>query len=77
MRRELILPANLPANPTYRKVNPADAPIMIIGPDVGQIRTGQACTTKRRRSFSRSFRRFRASGRSMPAAARCLRCAWR
>src|ERR1700723_3333212 len=25
------LPANLPANPTYRKVNPADAPIMIRG----------------------------------------------
>jgi multidrug efflux pump len=25
------LPANLPANPTYRKVNPADAPIMIVG----------------------------------------------
>jgi len=25
------LPANLPANPTYRKVNPADAPIMVIG----------------------------------------------
>jgi multidrug efflux pump len=25
------LPANLPTNPTYRKVNPADAPIMIIG----------------------------------------------
>src|ERR1022692_3074446 len=25
------LPANLPGNPTYRKVNPADAPIMIIG----------------------------------------------
>jgi multidrug efflux pump len=25
------LPANLPANPTYRKVNPADAPVMIIG----------------------------------------------
>ena len=25
------LPTNLPANPTYRKVNPADAPIMIIG----------------------------------------------
>jgi multidrug efflux pump len=24
------LPANLPANPTYRKVNPADAPIVII-----------------------------------------------
>jgi multidrug efflux pump len=25
------LPANLPGNPTYRKVNPADAPIVIIG----------------------------------------------
>jgi multidrug efflux pump len=25
------LPANLPANPSYRKVNPADAPIMILG----------------------------------------------
>src|SRR5208283_3721043 len=24
------LPTDLPANPTYRKVNPADAPIMII-----------------------------------------------
>jgi len=25
------LPSNLPGNPTYRKVNPADAPIMILG----------------------------------------------
>jgi multidrug efflux pump len=25
------LPANLPTNPTYRKVNPADAPVMILG----------------------------------------------
>src|SRR5712675_181349 len=24
------LPANLPSNPTYRKVNPADAPVMIV-----------------------------------------------
>src|SRR5580692_11520584 len=24
------LPANLPSNPTYRKVNPADSPIMIV-----------------------------------------------
>jgi multidrug efflux pump len=28
---QTYLPANLPANPTYRKVNPADAPIMILG----------------------------------------------
>src|SRR6202046_3459812 len=25
------LPVNLPANPTYRKVNPADSPILILG----------------------------------------------
>ena len=25
------LPANLPSNPTYRKVNPADAPVLILG----------------------------------------------
>src|SRR5713226_8771914 len=25
------LPSNLPANPTYRKVNPADSPILILG----------------------------------------------
>ncbi len=25
------LPANLPSNPTYRKVNPADAPILLLG----------------------------------------------
>ena len=26
-----FLPTNLPSNPTYRKINPADAPIMILG----------------------------------------------
>jgi len=26
-----FLPANLPSNPTYRKVNPSDAPILILG----------------------------------------------
>jgi multidrug efflux pump len=25
------LPANLPANPTYRKINPADSPILVLG----------------------------------------------
>src|ERR1700733_11748869 len=25
------LPADLPANPTYRKINPSDAPVMILG----------------------------------------------
>ena len=31
-----FLPTNLPANPTYRKVNPADAPIMILGVTSGK-----------------------------------------
>jgi multidrug efflux pump len=35
------LPANLPANPTYRKVNPADAPIMIIGLTSTKLDTGK------------------------------------
>jgi multidrug efflux pump len=35
------LPANLPANPSYRKVNPADSPIMLLGlqSDVNDIPT--------------------------------------
>jgi multidrug efflux pump len=35
------LPANLPGNPTYRKVNPADAPIMIIGLTSSKYDTGK------------------------------------
>ncbi len=35
------LPANLPANPTYRKVNPADSPILVLGlqSDVADVPT--------------------------------------
>jgi multidrug efflux pump len=35
------LPANLPADPTYRKVNPADAPILIISLTSDTYRLGQ------------------------------------
>jgi multidrug efflux pump len=35
------LPANLPANPTYRKVNPADAPIVILGLTSKKYDTGK------------------------------------
>src|SRR5450755_2134862 len=35
------LPANLPGNPTYRKVNPADSPIMIIGLTSDKYTPGQ------------------------------------
>ncbi len=35
------LPTNLPNNPTYRKINPADAPIMIISLTSDTMTTGQ------------------------------------
>src|SRR5207253_2362305 len=35
------LPANLPNNPTYRKVNPADAPILILALTSNTINKGQ------------------------------------
>ncbi len=35
------LPANLPANPSYRKVNPADSPIFIIGLTSNALSKGQ------------------------------------
>jgi multidrug efflux pump len=35
------LPTNLPSNPTYRKVNPADAPIMIIALTSDKYNTGE------------------------------------
>ena len=35
------LPANLPGNPTYRKVNPADSPIFIVGLTSSVLTKGQ------------------------------------
>src|SRR6202161_1241251 len=35
------LPANLPGNPSYRKVNPADSPIFIVGLTSGVLTKGQ------------------------------------
>src|ERR1700758_4160494 len=35
------LPANLPSNPTYRKVNPADAPILILALTSDTIEIGR------------------------------------
>src|SRR5215471_4268386 len=36
-----LLPSGLPSNPTYRKVNPADAPIMILGLTSDTMTQGQ------------------------------------
>ena len=36
-----LLPSGMPGNPTYRKVNPADAPIMILSMTSGTLSRGQ------------------------------------
>ncbi len=61
------LPTNLPNNPTYRKVNPADAPIMIVALTSDKI--PPPGSTMRRRPFcSSDCRRSAASGRCWSAA---------
>ena len=55
-----FLPANLPGNPTYRKVNPADAPILILAL-TSEIYVAANFMTPPRRSSSSGCRRFRAS----------------
>ena len=50
------LPANLPNNPSYRKVNPADAPIMILALTSDTI-LFRACTMRPIRSSRRNWRR--------------------
>jgi multidrug efflux pump len=56
------LPANLPGNPSYRKVNPADSPVMIIA--LTSPRLPRARCTTRLPPFSRkSFPKWTAWGR--------------
>ena len=57
------LPANLPGNPTYRKVNPADAPVLILALTSDIITVAAACTTPPTPSWRRSWRRSKASAR--------------
>ena len=59
----------------YRKVNPADAPILILALTSDTLTPARRCTTRPTRSWRRSSRRSRASGRCTSAAARCPRCA--
>ena len=63
------LPTTLPPSPTYRKVNPGDAPILIFALTSDTDGAGASSTTRRRRSSSSSSRASRASGRSSSAAA--------
>jgi multidrug efflux pump len=69
-----LLPTGLPSNPTYRKVNPADAPVMILSMTSDTLDQGQmydAASTV----LAQASRRWTASGRWTSAAARCRRCA--
>ncbi len=67
------LPTSLPSNPTYRKVNPADAPILILALTSDDADAGPDLRRGLQRSCSRSCRRSRASaqvsvgGSSLPA----------
>jgi multidrug efflux pump subunit AcrB len=56
------LPTSLPSNPSYRKVNPADAPIMILAITSDTVPIPR-CTTSRRACWRRRCRRYRASAR--------------
>src|SRR6201999_2147310 len=66
------LPANLPANPTYRKVNPADSPILILGVqsdvyDVPQMYDSASTVIEQRISQIAGVGEVLAVGASLPA----------
>jgi multidrug efflux pump len=65
------LPANLPANPTYRKVNPADSPIMIVALtskvlDRGQLYDAASTIMQQRLSQVSGVGQVNVGGSSLP-----------
>ena len=66
------LPTNLPGNPTYRKVNPADAPIMILALtsptlDRGQMYDAASTILAQKLSQIEGIGEVRVGGSSLPA----------
>jgi len=66
------LPSNLPANPTYRKVNPADAPIMILALtstvyDRGTLYDAASTIMQQRLSQIQGVGQVNVGGSSLPA----------
>jgi multidrug efflux pump subunit AcrB len=55
------LPTNLPSNPTYRKINPADAPIMMLAL-TSMTYPKRECTTPLRRSWQQKLAQTRGVG---------------
>ena len=68
------LPATLRSNPTYRKVNPADAPILILALTSTTLTPGPDLRRRLHHPAAAAVAGRRASARSMSAAARCRRC---
>ena len=69
------LPTNLPSNPTYRKVNPADAPIMILGltsDKFGPAKLYDEASTVIQQKLSQ----IKGVGKVNVEVARCPRFAW-
>jgi multidrug efflux pump len=69
-----LLPSGMPSNPTYRKVNPADAPIMILAL-TSSLTRGQmydAASTV----LAQKLSQVEGVGQASSAAARCRPCAW-
>src|SRR3974377_1127219 len=65
------LPSNLPSNPTYRKVNPADAPIMIValtsdGYDSGKMYDAASTIMAQRLSQVQGVGQVTVGGSSLP-----------
>ena len=56
------LPSNLPSNPNYRKVNPADAPVLILAL-TSDLATRRKYMTRRRPFSSSGFPRWKAWAR--------------
>jgi multidrug efflux pump len=66
------LPANLPTNPTYRKVNPADAPIMILAVSsdiysVGQMYDAASSILQQKLSQTKGVGQVTVGGGALPA----------
>ena len=74
-RRAAICPTNLPSNPTYRKVNPADSPIFMIALTSDVARQGADVRRGVHHHGAEAVADSRASARWRWAAARCPACA--
>ncbi len=71
------LPANLPNSPNYRRVNPADAPILLLALTSKELEQEPASSTSPTRSSPRGSPRSKGSARSSWGAARGRPCASR